>query len=67
MILQNNKGKEKEFEILFEIKKNTNDYIVYKDIMTDKVYGGKINGDKLKALNDKEYKFLNKIVEKLDS
>ena len=67
MILKNNKGVERNFEILFEIEKEENKYIVYKDPLTDNIYGGKYEGEKLTILEDNEINYLNKIIEKLDS
>lgn len=66
MILKNSKGIEREFNILFEIEKNNNKYIVYKDMMTNNIYGGKCKNDNLEALNEKEFEFINNILEKLN-
>ncbi|MBE6156880.1 MAG: hypothetical protein E7161_03945 [Firmicutes bacterium] len=67
MILKNSKGIERHFEIIFEIEKDSNKYIVYKDPLTGNVYSGKNVKGKLLVLEDNELDYLNKILEKLDS
>lgn len=66
MVLKNNKGVERNFEILFEVEKDKNKYIVYKDELNGNVYGGKYKKDKLVGLEDNEIEYLNKIIEKLN-
>ena len=66
MILKNNKGKEKNFKILFEAIKDGNKYVVYKDVTSDNIYGGKYDNNKLIVLNGDEIEYLNKIIEKLN-
>lgn len=66
MILKNSKGNERNFEILFEVIKEENKYIVYKDLLTDNIYGGKYDDNKLVVLNDDEVEYLNKMIEKLN-
>ncbi len=65
MILKNNKGIERSFDILFELDKNNKKYIIYKDPLTENIYGGRFEKEKLKVLNDKEYEFVNNMIEKL--
>lgn len=67
MILKNNKGLERHFEVLFEVEKDNNKYLVYKDPLTDNLYGGKYVEDKLIVLKEDELKYLNKIIEKINS
>ena len=43
MILKNHNNKEREFKVLFKIKKNDQEYIIYEDILTNNIYGGLIN------------------------
>lgn len=66
MILKNNKGIEREFNILFEVEKNNKKYIIYRDPLTDNIYGGKCEGDTLKVLTDAELDFVNNILKKLN-
>lgn len=66
MILRNNKGLERSFEILFEIENNKRKYIIYRDPLTNNVYGGRYEEDKLKVLNENEFEFINNIVEKFN-
>ena len=66
MILKNSNGNERNFEILFEVIKEDNKYIVYKDSITNNIYGGKCDNNKLIVLNDDEIEYLNKMIEKLN-
>lgn len=65
MILRNNKGTERDFDVLFEVEKNNKKYVVYKDQLTGNIYGGKLEEDKLKVLDDSEFEFINNMIEKL--
>lgn len=65
MILRNNKGTERDFDILFEVEKNNKKYVIYKDQLTENIYGGRLEEDKLKVLDDSEFEFINKMIEKL--
>ena len=65
MILKNSKGKEKEFKLLFELEKDKNKYIVYKDEKTNNIYAGKQKKDDLCKIDESEYDFLNKVLEKM--
>ncbi len=62
MILQNSKGKVRNFQIIFEVEKKKKKYIVYQDINTKNIYGGIVEGEKLRPLVDKEYLYLDKLV-----
>ena len=66
MILENSNGQKREFQILFEFEKDKKKYIVYKDYMSDHIYGGKIVRNKLKSLDEEEYMILNQILEKFN-
>ena len=66
MLLKNNKGIKREFEILFEVEKNDIKYVVYKDPVTDNIYFGKEIDNKLKKLEEEEYEYLNKVIEKIE-
>jgi len=66
MILKNNKGIERNFIILFEIIKNNEKYIIYKDPITNKIYSGKNDKNKLKILSDEEFDYINNIIEKIN-
>ncbi|MBQ7031633.1 MAG: hypothetical protein IJY87_00280 [Bacilli bacterium] len=65
MILRNNKGTERDFDILFEVEKNNKKYVIYKDRLTENIYGGRLEEDKLKVLDDSEFEFINNMIEKL--
>lgn len=67
MILRNIKGIERKFDILFEVKKNNQKYIIYRDQLTDNIYAGKYEKGILKALDDKEFELINNILGKLNS
>jgi len=67
MILKNKAGKEKEFKIIYEIKKQNHTYILYKDMVTEYVYGGKLIDEVLIPLNEMEYDWLNKLFKKFRS
>ena len=66
MILKNSSGKERECIPLLEIEKDKNIYIIYKDMLTGNVYGGKKENSVLKILSDEEYLLLNNIVERIN-
>ncbi len=65
MILKNSSGKEREFIALLEVEKDKQKYVVYKDILTGNIYGGRKTNNDLKALKDSEYDFLNGLLEKI--
>lgn len=65
MILRNKSAKERNFKKLLEIEKENKKYIIYEDINTLNIYGGKKNKNVLEALNEEEYEMLNKLIDKL--
>lgn len=65
MILRNKSGKERNFKKLLEIENKNKKYIIYEDINTLNIYGGKVNKNVLETLNDEEYEMLNNILNKL--
>lgn len=65
MILKNKKGTERKFRVLFELNKDNKEFIVYEDINTLNIYGGKKDGNILKPLDDSEYILLNDVLEKI--
>ena len=67
MILKNKVGREKEFHLILEVVRNDSIYAIYKDPLTDNLYSGKYNDNKLVTLNDDEYEYLNKIIDKINS
>ena len=67
MILENSNGQKREFEILLEFESNNKKYIIYKDLLSDNVYGGRMSRNKLKALDEDEYRMLNNILEKFNN
>lgn len=66
MIIENKNGKEREFKVLLEINKDKNNYIIYEDIITNKVYCGKKDKNNLVVLKDEEYDYLEKILDKIE-
>jgi len=65
MILKNKKGTERKFRVLFELDKDNKEFIIYEDINTLNIYGGKKDGNILKPLDDSEYILLNDVLEKI--
>lgn len=65
MILRNKKGIERKFRLLFEVDSKNNKYLIYEDINTLNVYGGRLNKNNLSSLNDLEYEFLNNMLDRL--
>lgn len=65
MILRNKKGIERKFRLLFEVDSKNNKYLIYEDINTLNVYGGRLNKNNLSSLNDSEYEFLNNMLDRL--
>ena len=65
MILRNKQGKERNFRILFELEKKKNKYVIYEDINTLNIYGGKICDDHLLPLNEEEFNFISNMIEKI--
>ena len=65
MILKNSKGAEKNFTLLFEIQKENIKYVVYKDPLTENIYGGVLEAEKLKKLSDDEFEYISNMIEKL--
>lgn len=66
MILKNNKEIEREFELLFEIQKDDNKYIIYKDIIGGSLYTSKVRDNKLIPLTEEEYQYIEKVVERIN-
>lgn len=66
MILKNKNGKERELCLLLKIQKNSNEYMVYKDYLTNNIYAGKLVNNKLVSLNNEEYNNVNKLLERME-
>lgn len=66
MTIKNKNGKEREFELLLEINKDSNNYLVYKDYISNKIYAGKKNKNKLELLNEEEFEYLDNLIKKID-
>ena len=66
MILKNKSGKEREMCLLLKINNNDNDYLIYKDYLTNNYYAGRLNSNKLVSLNDEEFNNIKKIIERLE-
>lgn len=65
MILRNKKGTERKFRVLFEIENKNKKYLIYEDINTLNIYGGRLNKNTLSSLNEIEYEFLNDMLDRL--
>ncbi len=65
MILQNKKGNERNFKIICKLIKNKKEYIIYKDIITSKVYAGLKENDTLKRITKEERMFLENLMERI--
>ena len=65
MILKNKKGIERNFKVLLKVEEDNKKYIVYKDINTLNIYGGKYVKDKLLPLNNNEYEMINEIMKRV--
>ena len=65
IVLQNNKGSERCFQILYKIEYNNQVYLVYEDSFTKKIYAGLLQDKNLKSLPTEELNFFNKILEKV--
>lgn len=65
MRLRNKVGKERTVKKILKIEDKDNKYIVYEDINSLNIYGGKINKKNLEPLSEEEYDMLNKMMEKI--
>ncbi len=65
MLLKNSKGKERNFKLLMKAKHNNKEYIIYQDVITNKVYAGLKEENKLKKINKDEINYLNKMIERI--
>ena len=66
MILRNKNGKEREMNLLLKIHKNDNDYLIYKDYLTDNYYGGRLSNNKLISLTEEEFNNISKLLERME-
>lgn len=66
MILKNSKGIERNFEVLIELEKDNKKFVIYKDIMSDSIYSGREEDNKLFPLTDEEFAYVNSILEKIN-
>lgn len=65
MILRNKKGSERTLKLLIEIERSKKKYLVYEDVYTLNVYGGRLDGNNLLPLNEDEYKLINNMYKKI--
>ena len=66
MKLKNKNGLERNFRILFELENKDKKYVIYEDINTLNVYGGrKINSDLL-PLSDSEFNLIENLLKKIN-
>lgn len=65
MILENKKGSQKEFILLFEVKKDEKSYLVYQDKVSGNIYTGEKEQDKLQPVDKKMVEYLNNILQKM--
>ena len=66
MILRNKNGKEREMNLLLKIHRNDNDYLIYKDYLTDNIYAGKLDNKKLVSLTEEEFNNISKLLERME-
>lgn len=66
MTIKNSKNVEKYVEIVFEVENDKNKYVIYKDPVTNNMYAGRYKNNKILALDDEEYKYLNDILENIN-
>ena len=66
MKLKNKNGKEREFELLLEVYKDGNNYLIYKDFISNKLYSSRKNDNKLEVLNEEEFEYKNNLIKKID-
>lgn len=66
MKLKNKNGKEREFELLLEVYKDDNNYLVYKDYISNKLYSSRKNDNKLEVLNEEEFEYIDNLIKKID-
>lgn len=66
MLLKNNRGQERNFKLLMKIEKDDKIYLIYKDKITGKLYGGIKKEEKLSCLQDSEIELLNNIIERIN-
>lgn len=66
MILENKKGSQKEFTLLFEVKKNEKNYLIYQDKVSGNIYAGEKKKNKLQPIEKEMVEYLNKILEKMN-
>ncbi len=63
MILENNKGMQKEFAVLLKINAHDKEYIVYQDKENKQVYTGIKKNNKLLKINKEEEDIVNDILD----
>lgn len=66
MKLKNKNGKEREFELLLEVYKDGNNYLIYKDFISNKLYSSRKNDNKLEVLNEEEFEYIDNLIKKID-
>ena len=66
MKLKNKNGKEREFELLLDIYKDGNNYLIYKDFISNKLYSSRKNDNKLEVLNEEEFEYIDNLIKKID-
>ena len=65
MKLKNKRNSIREFNVILKIEKDNNTYLVYHDLVTDRIYSGKLKSNKLKVLNDAELDYVNNVLERI--
>lgn len=65
MILENNKGRKKDVDVIMIIKKNTKEYLLYScdDLF---LHVGLRKKDKLIPLKEQEFEFISEILNKMN-
>ena len=66
MVLRNKLGSKKEFNLLYKIELNNQNYLVYEDVDTHNIYASIYNDDKLSHVEDEDIHVLEEIVSRIE-
>ncbi len=65
MKLKNSRDMERNVELVLKIEKDNNTYLVYHDLISNNIYGGKLKNKKLKSLKEEEVEYVNNVLERI--
>ena len=66
MVLRNKAGRKKEFNLLYKIELNKQNYLVYEDVDTHNIYASIYNDAKLSHIEDADIEVLEEIVNRIE-